>query len=98
LITCTGWTWDHIDERVTLPQVAALGRFWKQVPPPAVQLRRIALFLGLKPESAEATPNAPRGPMAPTNQDDALRALGVSGLPIMRGRPDDPMLDLLDLP
>jgi len=55
-----------------------------------VQLKRIALFLGL-PEPAVHT-SAPR-----PSPSDALRQAVAAGLPIVEGRPDDPMLDLLDL-
>lgn len=29
----TGWTFDHIDSNVTLPQIAALFDYWRQSPP-----------------------------------------------------------------
>lgn len=65
-----------------------LTRHWQTVPPPAQQLRRIALFLGL-PEPRVQTP-------ARTPQD-ALREAHTAGLPVVEGRPDDPLLDFLDL-
>lgn len=45
----------HVD----LPRLDALTRQWRKCPPPAVQLSRIAAFLGLKPEQEEsAAPKA----------------------------------------
>jgi hypothetical protein len=54
-----------------------------------VQLRRIALFLGI-PDSKPVQTSA-RTPQ------DALREAIAAGVPVMDGRPDDPMLDFLDL-
>lgn len=51
-----------------------------------MQLKRIALALGI-PE-----PEAPRE----VNRE-ALREMTAAGLGMMEGRPDDPMLDFLDL-
>jgi hypothetical protein len=67
----------------------ALSRFWSVVPPPAIQLKRIALALGL----ADAKP-------APTRAEkpaDALKEAMAAGIPVIEGRPDDPMLDLIGL-
>lgn len=52
-----------------------------------MQLRRIALYLGL-PEPRLQTP-------ARTPQD-ALREAAAAGLPVHEGRPDDPLLAFLD--
>ena len=90
LITCTGWTWDHIDRHVTLPMVRALNASWAILPPPALALRRIGQALGVK-----APDTAPRRATTPA---EALRDAQVAGLPVMQGRPDDPLLAFLDLP
>lgn len=74
---------------MTLPEADALCRFWQRVPPPAVQLKRIALVLGV-PETTPVQTSA-RTP------EEAMREAMAAGLPVMQGRPDDPMLDLLDL-
>lgn len=58
------------------------------MPPANVQLKRIALYLGLpdtKPVQTSARPV------------DALQQAIAAGLPVMEGRPDDPLLDFLDL-
>lgn len=28
-----GWSWEYIDEHMTLPRLAALTRYWDQFPP-----------------------------------------------------------------
>jgi hypothetical protein len=59
------------------------------VPPPAVQLKRIALALGI-PEPAPVQTSA-------KTSEEIFREAAAAGLPVFEGRPDDPMLDLLDL-
>lgn len=54
-----------------------------------MQLKRIALGLGLpdtRPVQASAA--APQ---------DVLREAAAAGLPVMEGRPDDPLLDFLEI-
>lgn len=75
---------------MTLPQVDALSAFWASVPPPGVQLKRIALALGLP----DTTPPPKAGRVKP---EDAMQQAFAAGLPVMQGRPDDPMLDLIGL-
>lgn len=75
---------------MTLPQVDALAAFWASVPPPAVQLKRIALALGI-PDTA------PPPKARSVKPEDTLREAMAAGLPVMQGRPDDPMLDLIGL-
>lgn len=74
---------------MTLPQVDALAAYWRTVPPPAVQLRRIAHALGLQDAKPVAAPAK--------SADAAMREAFGAGLPVMHGRPDDPMLDLIGL-
>ena len=71
---------------MTLPQVEALMRFWRQTPPPALALKRISLFVGLKPER-----DAPELISKPS---EAYAAVVAAGLPPTQGRPNDPMLDV----
>lgn len=71
-------------------QALALKAFWEHTPPPAVQLRRIALALGLKMPAAPAQTKT-------TDPADAIREAGMAGLGVSYGRPDDPMLDFLDI-
>lgn len=43
----TGWTWDYIEECMTIPRVKALMRHWEKTPPLPVM---IAAYLGIKPK------------------------------------------------
>lgn len=70
-----------------MPQAYALMHFWQSVPPPAIQLKRIALALGI-PDTVQTSART---------ADEALREAAAAGIPIMDGRPDDPMLAFLDL-
>lgn len=74
---------------MTLPQSNALAKHWQSIPPPASQLKRISLFLGLPPSVAVQT--SARSP------EEAMREAMAAGLMVPEGRPDDPMLDFLDL-
>lgn len=91
----TGWTWQHVRSECDLPTYFALCDLWAEVPPPAVQLRRIASFLGLQ---AGASPETPRmaQPTAPSTQQDIAMAAAMAGMHAFDGRPADPMLDLID--
>lgn len=33
VIAATGWTWEYIDEFLTLPRLAAMNRYWAVNPP-----------------------------------------------------------------
>ena len=33
LITITGWTWEYINENMTLPRLASLSAYWNKHPP-----------------------------------------------------------------
>lgn len=94
----TGWTWQHVRSDCDLPTYFALCDWWHEVPPPAVQLRRIAQFLGLQAGADPATPRMASSttPTAPSSQQDIAMAAGMAGLRAMDGRPADPMLDLID--
>lgn len=91
----TGWTWQHVRHECDLPTYFALCDWWHEVPPPAVQLRRIAQFLGLKAEASHTTPRMAQ-PTAPSTQQDIATAAAMAGMHAFDGRMADPMLDLID--
>jgi len=78
---------------VTLPQVLALAAFWRHTPPTALQLRRIALAIGLKPEVSAGARNASQR----VDPQQALQQARDAGFQVAQGRPDDPLLAFLDL-
>lgn len=90
----TGWTWQHVQLNCDLPQYFALCDWWREVPPPAVQLRRIAHFLGLK-ENAQPGTSRMAAPLEASSLQDVAMAAASAGMPAFEGRPSDPMLDLI---
>lgn len=86
----TGWTWAHVEDHVTLPQVRALSVYWRQQPPMVVLASRLCRYFGIE---VSAKPEPKRASTA----QEALEQARAAGLPITEGRPDDPMLDLLEL-
>lgn len=84
----TGWTWSHVSNEVTLPQVHALMTHWRVQPPMVVLASRLCRYFGIDVSQ-------PQRRVAATPQD-ALKEALAAGLPIVEGRPDDPMLAFLD--
>lgn len=74
---------------MTFPRLAALRQAWERVPPPAVTLQRLAQWAGAV--------QAPATRQRATRPDQALEQLHAAGMPVMHGRPNDPMLDLCGL-
>jgi hypothetical protein len=74
---------------MTFPRLAALRQAWERVPPLAVTVQRIAIW-------AAAVP-APAAKVRAKRPEQALEQLTAAGLPVMHGRPNDPMLDLIGL-
>lgn len=97
----TGWTWQHVRLECDLPTYFALCEWWREVPPAAIQLRRIASFLGLKPGGELAAPrmasptSATATPTTPSSAQDVAGMAALAGMPVLQGRPADPMFDLL---
>jgi hypothetical protein len=73
---------------VTIGQVESLMRHWAHTPPAAFALKRIGLFLGLKPEQPAPSPV--------TTARDALDEARAADVPVLEGRALDPVLDMLD--
>lgn len=49
LIARTGWTWEYIDEHMTIARLAEMTAFWKKNPP--VDLM-VAAYLGIENKPA----------------------------------------------
>lgn len=62
-------------------------RFWRHTPAPAMALKRLSLFVGIKPEKPETPPVQ--------TAREAASEVAAAGLPVSQGRPNDPMLDLV---
>lgn len=48
----TGWTWDYIDDNMTIPRYLALAKYWKEWPPIH---KLVAAYLGYKGKKEEAS-------------------------------------------
>jgi hypothetical protein len=51
LITVTGWSWEYIDEHMTLPRLAQLSAYWQNQPPTHMTS---AIMAGIKPRERSA--------------------------------------------
>jgi hypothetical protein len=94
-VSNTGWTWQHVRSDCDLPTYFALCDWWHEVPPPSVQLRRIAQYLGLQEGASPDTPRMAQ-PSEPSTQQDIAMAAAMAGMRAFEGRMADPMLDLID--
>ncbi len=88
----TGWTWAHVHDEVTLPQVQVLQAYWRTQPPMPVLAARLCAYFGIK-----VGEEPKRKAVKATSVHDVMRDAIAAGLPVMQGRPDDPILDFLDL-
>jgi hypothetical protein len=43
----TGWTWDYVENHITIPRLKALHKEWQRHPPLALM---VAGYLGIKPK------------------------------------------------
>lgn len=77
-----------------MPQLNALHSHWEACPPPAVALQMIGMVLGI-PAPKKSVQTSVRA-KKPQSAEDILREFAAAGIPVTEGRPDDPMLDLLD--
>jgi len=50
LIDAFGWSWEYIDEEMTLPRMESVMKHWDKIPPVSVTLAGIAAALGVKRE------------------------------------------------
>lgn len=85
----TGWTWAHVANEVTLPQVNCLSEYWQRQPPMVILASRLCRYLGIE---VGAKPK-----VVAKSSEDAMREAMTAGLPVANGRPDDPDLAFLDL-
>lgn len=55
LIDTFGWSWEYVDEEMTLPRMEAIAKHWETVPPLSVSLASIAAALGVKRSDKKET-------------------------------------------
>lgn len=78
-----------------IPIYLAMCKFWREVPPAAVQLRRIASYLGLKVEPPSSATVQTSASATVSTFDEVVVAASQAGVPVFPGKPNDPMLDLI---
>lgn len=44
----TGWTWEYVDEEMTLPRLDEFTKLWNRHPPLRVAVHAIAIALGME--------------------------------------------------
>ena len=55
----TGWSWEYVDEEMTLPRLDGFVKLWKQTPPIRTMLAALGSALGMEP-NAGSTPKRNR--------------------------------------
>jgi hypothetical protein len=75
---------------MTTPRLRALEATWRSVPPLVVTVHRLANYIGVPAPAGESQRVA-------KTLDEALEQAASAGLPVMHGRPNDPMLALVGL-
>lgn len=80
-----GWTWDYCLWQLDIPRLQALNTQWRRFPPPAVQLARIAMFLGLSATKPEA---ATESAISQDGVDAALDMFPTGPMPVVMS-PDE---------
>lgn len=65
-----GWTWEYIDQNMTLPRLQSMNRYWKKFPPMHVL---VAGYLGVGAFKEEAET---------MSFDQLLSEIHASGMPI----------------
>ena len=80
LIICeTGWTWEYVDERMTLPRFRDLIDHWKTAPPLRVAL---GAFMGAGKKEKMLAPGGKAPPADGSNMGLMIEELGSMGIPL----------------
>lgn len=74
----TGWTWEYVDEEMTVPRSQGFINLWKITPPLRATLRGIAIFLG----AGDPAPAAPK--KSKPDLGAYLEAFGSAGIQVER--------------
>lgn len=56
LVNATGWTWETIRWELDLPRLAALSKYWEDMPPLHIEVARLGAAFGVpRPEKSSKT-------------------------------------------
>lgn len=72
-----GWTWEYIDDYMTLPRLEAINEYYNVIPPLQVCVAGIAVALGM-----EMPGGARKSDLPPPPSDDDIRAMMQFGVPV----------------
>lgn len=73
MIAATGWTWEYLDEFLTLPRLDALTKHWERYPPVHITA---ALFTGVAAAATGAAPeSAASRSAAPVTNETVVREM-----------------------
>jgi hypothetical protein len=70
-----GWTWEYVDEYMTLPRLSEIAEYWEHQPP--VHLL-VARYLGVKPKTAD------KPLTTDDNAADFFKQLGITPQDLVR--------------
>lgn len=80
-----GYTWEYIDEFMTLPRYAAICAHWETTPPLSVTAWVIAQSLGAKPKKPVAAPGKEN---SAGDRQALLDLFGAAGSGLTQGKPE----------
>lgn len=84
-MACTGMTWDQVLDDLDLVRLQAINQYWAEHPPTHIL---VAAYLGVKPSPKSDSTDV---------DEESLKTLVENVGSMFNGRPNDPMLDLLDI-
>ncbi|MDP5209993.1 hypothetical protein [Microbulbifer sp. 2205BS26-8] len=65
-----GWTWAHIRDNVTLPEVEAMSRYWKKFPPVHFLVGAFMGCEGAQPQAKQGSAEDLMAMFPPQNSPD----------------------------
>ncbi len=80
-MTCFGWTWEYVDDCMTLPRLAALNKYQQQHPPLHIMVQGL---LGYHPEASGKKATAVKPKTKATLQELIQDFAAVGGI-VKRG-------------
>lgn len=89
LILETGWTWEYVDEEMTIPRIMGFRAVWKQTPPLRVALAALLKGFGGGSDEVAAGSMARVGSSTSGAKRDLssyIDAFAAAGLPVVDNR------------
>ena len=81
----TGWTWDYVDEELTMPRADGFIKLWKHMPPLRATLMAIGVGLGMEaPKDDKPASSAAPSPRPQKDLGSYLEGLSSAGIQVER--------------